>query len=157
MQDWCGTALRQTNYQQTFDATYTVRGFLHVGCACYTQQHTVDERQVPGAVWVSLGIDLWNTHKWTYNLPSAWMIKSTKNTGCDEQSHPMRVEKPHSQTTCKWPTNHLKHILDSVIWIPNCSMPDFSFVGLHLEEKHTRALLGCFLSPKYVLRDCLYL
>ena len=46
------------------------------------------------------------------------------------------LKKTHSQTTCKWPTNHLKHILDIVVWIPNFSMPDFSFVGAVWSKPH---------------------
>ena len=136
-QDWCGTALRQTNYQQTFDATYAVRGFLHVGCACYTQQHTVDERQFPGAVWVSLGIDSWKHSQMMIQSPRVHGWSNLPRTqGVTSKVIQWGLKKTHSQTTCKWPTNHLKHILDIVVWIPNFSMPDFSFVGAVWSKPH---------------------
>lgn len=61
-----------------------------------------------------------------YHEHRAWRAKSS-NEGWKKRIHKQPVSDQ---------TNHLKHILDIVVWIPNFSMPDFSFVGAVWSKPH---------------------
>ena len=91
-------------------------------------------------------------HLWETNR--RWMLSAMiKSAGCEEQSHPRRVDKNTTFTRSLEVTNN-QHIIEIMVWISNCSKPDFSFVGpfflwaYNLDKKTYWSLACLFLSTK---------